>query len=508
MRGSPKIRTLEALAPVLARARSRNKRIVLCHGVFDLLHLGHIRYFENARKLGDILVVTVTADRYVNKGPMRPAFTEEMRAEAVAALDCVDHVAINQWPMAVEAIKKLKPHYYVKGAEYKDAAKDHTKGITMEEEAIKSVGGKIAFTQDITFSASHLIKRYLPVFTKEVSEYLAGFASRYVSDEVLGYLKGAGKLKVLAIGEAIIDDYRYCEAIGKSSKEPMLAVRHLTAEKFNGGILAVGNHAANFCAQTGLVTFLGDRDSQEDFIVDNLNAKIRRHFLRRKNSPTIVKRRYIEQYFFTKLIEVYEMNSNALDPEEDKELCRVLKAEIPRYDVVIVVDFGHGMLSDKAVKIICDKSKFLAVNAQTNADNLGYQTIGRYPRADYIAMAEKEFRLEARDRRGDLRKIVLEAIKGIKCDRIIATRGKFGCLAYDKKAGFFEVPALAGQVVDRMGAGDAFLSVTAPCVAQKAPLEVVGFIGNAVGAQAVATVGNRSAIEPVALFKNIESLMK
>ena len=112
-----KIKTLTELAAILERERSAGKSIVNCHGVIDLLHVGHIRHLEAARKLGDVLVVTVTPDRWVNKGPHRPAFTEQLRAEALASLECVDYVALNEWPTAVETIRLLRPDFYVKGKE-------------------------------------------------------------------------------------------------------------------------------------------------------------------------------------------------------------------------------------------------------------------------------------------------------------------------------------------------------------------------------------------------------
>lgn len=502
-----KIKDIEELVTLLAPLRAK-KRVVLCHGVFDLLHIGHIRHFEQAKKLGDVLVVTVTPDRYVNKGPHRPVFTEDLRAEAIAALDCVDYVAINKWPMAVETIRLLRPDLYVKGSEYREAEKDRTGAIRLEEAAIKSMGGQLAFTDGITFSASNLINRHLPVFPKKVSDYLAGFSKRYCADDVIRFLESAQSLKVLVVGEAIIDEYQYCEAIGKSSKEPMLALKRLSTEKFAGGILAVANHVQNFCDHVGLVTFLGMKSPQEEFIREKVNNKVEKIFLHRKNSPTIVKRRFVESYFFTKLLEVYEMNDGALDEAENEALCATLSDHLPRYDVVIAVDFGHGMLSSEAIDILCKKARFLAVNAQCNAGNLGYHTISRYPRADYVSMAENEIRLEARDRRGDLREMIIDVSRRLTCGRVAVTRGRYGCLCYSEEEGFFEVPAFAGQVVDRMGAGDAFLALTALCVAQNAPMEIVGFIGNAVGAQAVATVGHRNPIERVPLFKHIESLLK
>jgi cytidyltransferase-like protein len=502
-----KLKEIEELAEVLGSIRDE-KKIALCHGVFDLLHVGHIRHLERAKQLADVLVVTVTPDEYVNKGTHRPAFPEDLRLEGVGALGCVDYVALNKWPTAVEAIGLLRPDYFVKGCEYKETEKDVTGGIVREEVAIKSVGGSLVFTEDLTFSSSNLINRYWPVLPKSTTDYLREFSAKYCSGDVLQYLERARSLKVLVIGEAIIDEYQYCEQIGKSSKEPMLAVKSLHSEKFPGGILAIGNHVANFCDEVALVSFLGAEQSQEDFIGNNLHANIRPIFLYRKASPTIVKRRFIEEYCFTKLLELYEINDAGLEEADNAELCASLQEELPRYDVVIVADFGHGMLSEAAVNLLCRDSRFLAMNAQSNAGNLGYHTISRYPRADYVCIAENEMRLEARDRRSDLGEVVRRVSARLPFDRVVVTRGKQGCLCHGKDGGFNTVPAFAGQVVDRMGAGDAFLSVTALCAAQKAPLEVLGFLGNVVGAQAVATVGNRKPVERSAVFKHVESLLK
>lgn len=503
-----KIKDVEELASILASLRLQKRNVVHCHGVFDVVHIGHIRHFEQAKKLGDVLVVTVTADEHVNKGPHRPAFPEELRAEAIAALDCVDYVATSRWPNAVELIRLLRPNFYVKGPDYKDAAKDHTGGITLEEAAVKSVGGQLVFTDDVTFSASTLINRHLPTFPKEIADYLRGFSARYRTEDVLQYLENARSMHVLLVGEAIIDEYHYCEALGKSSKEPILAVRRLSTEPFAGGILAVANHVASFCDHVGVVTYVGSDCPHEDFVRTTLKPGIDTQLLYRKNSPTIVKKRFIDAYYFAKLFEVYEMDDTLPDEAENASLCAALNREAGEYDAVIVTDFGHGMLSREAIGILSEKARFLAVNTQSNAASLGYQTVSRYPRADYVCMTETEMRLEFRDRHADLRRVAAEISKRYGGKPVTATRGKKGALCCVGGGEFVEVPAFATQVVDRVGSGDALISLTALCVAQKAPMEIVAFIGNAVGALAVASVGHRRSIERVPLFKYIESLMK
>src|SRR6267143_158392 len=156
-----KVKRLEDLAKMLTALREKGRKIVHCHGVFDLLHIGHIKHLEAARKLGDVLIVTITPDRFVNKGPHRPAFPERLRAEALASLACVDYVAVNEWATAVETIEVLKPNFYVKGVVREGGKRDHTDAIQKEDEAVQSVGGQLVLTDEETYSASALINRFM-----------------------------------------------------------------------------------------------------------------------------------------------------------------------------------------------------------------------------------------------------------------------------------------------------------------------------------------------------------
>ncbi len=502
-----KIKRVDELAAELSRVRD-GRKVVHCHGVFDLLHIGHIRHFERAKELGDILVVTVTPDRYVNKGPHRPMFDEELRAEGVAALDCVDYVAINQWPTAVEIIDVVKPDYYVKGSEYSDADRDVTGGITRERAAVEAAGGQVAYTNDVTFSSSNLINRYLPVFPTETRRYLETFGRKYSVGDVTKYLESAQGLRVLVVGETIIDEYEYCETIGKSGKEPVLAARHVHSERFAGGVLAVANHVAAFTDHVGLLTLVGRDCPYERLITDRLDPKIERTFVYMESASTIVKRRFVETYPFQKLFELYLMGETDEGGAEAAEVCRRLIDLLPRYDVVIATDYGHGLLTAAATEILCKGARFLAVNTQANAANHGFNTVSKYRHADYICVSENEIRLEVRSRRRNLRDVIVDVAERLSCGRVLVTRGQQGTLGYDHREGFVETPALAVRVVDRVGAGDAVFGITALCVVQGAPMDMVGFIGNAVGAEAVATVGHRQRVERPTLVKHMQSLLK
>lgn len=506
MAPSAKIRDLSELAASLPGLR-HGKVVVHCHGVFDLMHIGHIRHFTEAKKAGDLLVVSLTPDRFVNKGPHRPVFTESLRAEAIASLECVDFVTVNKWPTAVEAINLIKPDRYAKGSDYKDAGADHTGGIVLERQAVEAGGGQLIFTDEITFSSSQLLNRHLSVFSDEVNQYLADFRERHPIAEVLGLLERAKSLKVLVVGEAIIDEYQYCETLGKSGKEPILAAQYVRGETYIGGSLAIANHAASCAAEVTVLSLIGSEDSHEALIRSKLAANVTPEFITMPGAPTLVKRRFIETYPFQKLFEVYVMDEAAAHARA-ADVAATLRRLVPQFDVVIVADYGHGMLNAEAVKVLCDESKFLAVNVQVNAGNHGFNTISKFPCADFVSLSEKEIRLEARNPSGDLRSIMLSIANELKCQNMLITRGSRGCLCYGAGAGFFEVPGFAIKTVDRVGAGDAVFSVASLCAAQGAAAEVIGFLGNAVGTQAVGIVGNERFIERAPLLKHIEALLK
>ena len=162
-----KIKNLEELTHIIANLKSTGKKIVHCHGVFDLLHIGHIKHFEEARTFGDVLIVSITPDEFVNKGPGRPAFTTSLRLESLASLESVDYVFANKWPTAEDTIKIIKPDIYCKGPDYKDHLDDITGKINDEAAAVNFVGGKIVYTDDITFSSSSLLNKFGNLYSLE-----------------------------------------------------------------------------------------------------------------------------------------------------------------------------------------------------------------------------------------------------------------------------------------------------------------------------------------------------
>jgi rfaE bifunctional protein nucleotidyltransferase chain/domain len=154
-----KIFYLNELAEKISSLKSQGLKIVHCHGCFDVMHPGHIKYFQASKKMGDILVVTVTPDKFIDKGPGRPVFDQGLRAESIAALECVDYVAVNRWPTAQETLRLLLPDYYVKGQEF-EKLQDKTGKIQKEVEVVKEIKAEMRFTHEVVFSSTKLISEH------------------------------------------------------------------------------------------------------------------------------------------------------------------------------------------------------------------------------------------------------------------------------------------------------------------------------------------------------------
>ena len=503
-----KIHPIAELAHIVEKLKAGGKTVVHCHGVYDLMHPGHIKHLEAARGQGDVLVVTITQDRYVNKGPGRPVFNEHLRAESIAALSCVDYVAVNSWPTAIETINLLKPSVYIKGSDYAAPEKDITGGIAHEREAVESHGGRLHFTDEITFSSTELLNKFFSVFPDRTKEFLEKFKASHTADSIIDAMKQMSSMKVLLVGDTIIDEYHYCLGLGKASKENMICTKFISEERFAGGVLACANHAAGFVKEVRLVTCLGAQDDKREYVLDHLKPNVDPKLFTRSDACTVTKRRFVDPAFLDKLFEVQFFNDHPLPAEVSSQVCDFLEGAVADYDMVLVSDFGHGFINDKIIEVLCRKARFLAVNTQTNSANNGYNLITKYPKADYICIDEPEMRYAARDKYGNIKAAIERVAKDMRCAKAAVTRGHLGALVYDQASGFSEIPVFSDKIVDRVGAGDAFLSVTAPMVAAGIPMDVVGLMGNLVGAFKVGIVCNRSSVEPVPLYKSVITILK
>lgn len=281
-------------------------------------------------------------------------------------------------------------------------------------------------------------------------------------ESALELIESVKDSKILFIGETIMDEYRFVSPMSKPSKENILAVRFRQAELYEGGVLAACKHADSFC-QVSKIT---------------MGNEIR-------------KVRYVEENYGRKLFEEQQIQEGI-----PKELLPV--DVLDRFDVLVVTDFGHCMMSSEMVNQVCSSGKFLAVATQTNAHNAGFNLITKYPQADYICIDEPEARLAAADRDSTIETVIRKLAKD-RCSKFIVTHGRHG--AYGLQDGrFFHAPAFTNRVVDTMGAGDAFFAITA-LMARAGNIEDLLLIGNAAGALKTQIVGHRKSVTKTDLIE-------
>lgn len=439
-------------------------RKVLVHGCFDLLHYGHLEYFKKAKSYGEYLVVSVTTDRFVNKGPGRPYFPLELRVKMIEALSIVDEVVVSDYLSAVQIIDQIKPSFYVKGSDYKDKSKDVTGKIYAEEEAVRSWGGEIVFVDEPVYSSSALINKFLAPWNDQQKATIQKINELGGIDEINRLLDKINKeLKVVVTGELIWDIYKHVKPEGLSSKSPSISARFQQERSYKGGAWAIQSHVSQFCKSTLLTSGV-------------------------EHSKT----RYISEENSQRLFEV-------TDIKEEESLPR----DWPDHNLCIVADFGHGLFFNKNS---INSSEFRALNVQTNSSNYGFNLFTKHSDWDYIVLDQRELRLGFQDRSAPIINLAILTHENIEAP-VGVTLGPQGSILINKGKEDL-CPAFADKIIDTIGAGDAYFALTSLLVKINAPPEICNFLGNVYAGLKTKIIGNMASPTKAQLIKSCEALLK
>lgn len=454
-----KILKLEDIKKKLSKLSTLKKKIVLCHGVFDLLHIGHIKYFEEAKSNGDVLVVSLTSDKYVKKGINRPYFSELLRAEAISSIRFVDYVMINKSITAIDVIKQLKPHFYVKGPDYKDKKLDITGNIYKEEQAAKLVKCKVVYTKSATYSSTKLINNFFEKDQNDLVNFIKKIKSDTNQKKIFEILDKIKKKNILLIGDSIIDEYIFSDALNKSAKEAILTFSIKRKNKYLGGSLAVANNLAEFCKKVNFISITGDNYKENLFINKNLKKNIKKFFLRFKNSDTTLKTRVVNQYDNQKQIGLYNLMKMKLNDKEEKKIIKKINSLKNKIDYIIISDFGHGIITSKILSALKKLNKKISVNSQINSNNIGQHTLQQFRNIDFMTLNYFELKHEMRENL-PLKDLSKKLCKQLKLKKIFVTNGSNGSIVYNKKLNsYYEAPGLNNTIKDRIGSGDSYFSL-------------------------------------------------
>ncbi|MEA1961528.1 MAG: PfkB family carbohydrate kinase [Bacillota bacterium] len=507
-----KIISIEKFQELCKDFRKKGLKVVHCHGVFDLLHPGHIMHLQQAKKLGDILLVSITAAEYVLKGPGRPYFPDDLRMKSTASLSCVDYVILSEAETALEILDSVQPDIYVKGAEYEEMNKDLTQNIKREFEKVNSHGGKVHFTGGQVFSSTKLLNNEFPVLSTEAKEFLKDFSSRNSFADIRDYIESMRAIKILVIGDIIIDQYVFCTVQGLSSKDRALSALYEREETYPGGALAVARHLTGFSDKVSFCSMIGNEPRIHSLILDELSSEILLDLQYDANFQTVIKRRYIERRGirndYDKLFSINYMDAKGKEDKVDREaFYEKLKNKISDYDLVVLSDFGHGLVDEKLIEIIQDNARFLAINCQTNSANYGDNLITKYRRADVFTIDERELKLAFSGSNVEIKAQLQHLTEQFNSRMGCLTLGSRGAVGIGEDNHFLKIPALTLEVQDTVGAGDAFFSIASLCARAQVPMEIAGFLASVAGALAANILGNSQAVDKVKLLKYASTLL-
>jgi len=508
IRNQTKIKTWNELQKELTYLKKNGKKIGLCHGVFDLLHPGHIKHFDVAKEKVDVLVVSLTADKFLNKGPGRPAFDQLTRAETLSHLNQVDYVVISPHETAIPIISLVKPNLYFKGTEYKNFQQDITGNIQKEVKSVKKYGGKIFFTNEKVYSSSNLINKYLFDSDTPTQTYFKNFRKKYSFNQIEDFFSKIKDLNILIVGETIIDEYTTAETLGKSSKDPILCMNILDSEQHAGGVLAIASHCLGLGAHVTVLTGINFKDLGNKSIRSIRKSLMDLQFIDISPKPTIKKNRIIDERTKNKVIEFYEMDDSPLSNIQEKILIVKLKKLAKKVDLIIVADYGHGLLNEKTIIEINNLAKSKSLNVQSNAGNRGFNNVSKYANADFISLNGGEIKLEARRKHLQMDSFVRSLRRKMKSKSILITKGSEGIEIFTKIGFKISSPSLAPFVKDRVGAGDTVFSIASALFAVGAPAEIIALCGNLAGAWSVSFNGNENYLQSEVILKQISSILK
>ena len=491
--------------------RQAGRKIVQSHGVFDLIHPGHICHLEEARLLGDVLVVTLAMDRHVRKGPGRPYFNEQLRARSLAALACVDHVVLVPDDSALAAIECVRPHIYCKGKEYEDPDFDATGGINAERAAVEKLGGQLRFAGPIKLSSTRLLNQYFDHLGGPVRAFCSALASQFTRRDFHDAVESLRSLKVLIVGDTIFDRYSYVKMQGLTSKNLILSGRFLSEETQCGGALAVFRHVREFVDDVRFLSLTGAEPWVQEALAAHVPAAADR-VVRDAGFTTIVKQRFVEPLSegkeMRKHFAVNYLDARAPAAAVQEQLLARLREELCGVDVVLLADFGHGMMQPGLRACAQDSAPFLALNCQTNSNNHGFNILTRqYQRADAFSLDEQELVLACGKRQPEFKPELDALRRQLRARYAWLTRGAVETLGMREGAEPCACPPLECEVVDTIGAGDAFFSVASLAAARQLPIPLATFLAQLAGAQAVKIVGNSRPISKRTLVQGGMSLL-
>ena len=488
--------------------KKNKKSIGLCHGVFDILHFGHLKHFEAAKKQCDFLFVSITSDQYIKKGPNRPVHNNNERLFFLQSLKIIDYVFIAEGDSGVNSINLIKPNFYFKGNDYKNNTSDKTKKIFYEIDAVKKNKGKILYTNEKQMSSSKIANQSGLALNEEQMKFLDQIKKKDNFDLIIKALNKLKKDKVLVVGDLIIDKYVYGEVLGKSGKEPHMVFQQSTNNLYLGGSAIIANHLSDFIKNITLISDLGKENEIKKLLKKDLKKNIKHiSVLPSKNYKSCVKTRFIDWTTSYKLFGSYIISS--LDnPKFHKSLYSKLSKEISKNDVIIIADYSNNFFNKDLIKKIKKSKKFISAMVQKNSNNPSFFSLNNIEGFDLMCINEGELRSELRDKKSDIGVLAKNFLIKNKFKFLVITQGIRGSILFDHKLDKYSCPSFNLKPVDKIGAGDSMLAILSILLKNKINPSTSLLIASLLSSIVVNNMGNSYSASRIEIERNLEYLLK
>jgi rfaE bifunctional protein kinase chain/domain len=341
-----------------------------------------------------------------------------------------------------------------------------------------------------------------------VQSWIDNLREKYSFTHFQQEIRKIEELRVLVIGEIIVDEYTHVEALGKVNKDPILAFDKLGNSTFLGGAFAVAKNIACWSKHVTLVSYVGSNWSNyESLMLDS--SKIELKLIHENNRPTIRKHRYISNSDNRKLFEYYDFSEEIISEESRNQIEDFLEENLFKYDLVLVCDYGHGLIDEKLANYLSNLSTFLAVNVQQNAGNRGFNSIEKYSNVDFFTLNINEMQWTIKSKSFQREFAIEELMHKLKSSAAILTLGPEGLLAFKTDQSLLSawVPAFSTKIVDKVGAGDAIYAMSALLICTSSPLEIAGLASSLIAADEISKFGHTNPLTIKSLLKQVKSIL-
>jgi rfaE bifunctional protein kinase chain/domain len=499
-----KIKTPEELRTLIG-PMPRVRRVIMCHGTFDLVHPGHVRHLIYAKGKADILIASLTSDIHIQKANHRPFVPQELRAMNLAALEVVDYVVIDHNSKPLENLRIIQPDYFAKGYEYSEGG-IHPKTLE-EREVVESYGGELLFTPgDIVYSSSAIIESSPPNLAHHKLASLMD-AEGIAFDDLRATVKSFAGTKVHVIGDTIVDSYTYCTLIGGNTKTPTFSMKFDRQVDFVGGAGIVAKHMKKAQADVTFTTVLGE-DSLKEFVLKDLESSgVRCNAILDRTRPTTQKNVFTAGGY--KMLKVDSVDNRSISEKIASTFAGYISGTPS--DTVVFSDFRHGVFNASTIPELTRAIPPGALRVADSQVATRWGNILDFQGFDLITPNEREARFALGDQDSIIRPLALELYRRANCKCLILKLGERGIITYREPShdvrAFFTIDSFAEHVVDAVGAGDALLAYsTLALTVGRCPISA-SILGSIAAAMACESDGN-NPIEPQELLDRLARVEK